>query len=415
MHDLVVVHGEETSFRYVGRASSRLVKGVSKTAGALALGVGFLSVQFFADLVVDPECDLYASSQLLSAHVVEQDSQSERYVPPIDSKTFEKISKFNSILAPEQKEGVSPPSEGAPDARDLDAAQRILDDLLEPSRRLNDHELAQVHFAYAWLAGELDDTTLAAEHLYRVLDFRESIPYEMEGRTLKLLSMLRSSLRQSGESLEQDEQDMNISGSELSHDQIRGYLPLRKVEVVYPQRAVERGIEGYVVLRFTVTETGSVKDPVVFESEPPGIFDRAAIQAALKFKYRPKVINGVPVEVEGVLHRFGFEIDGDASDDLSNLNGDDGEYLPLKKVDVVYPQRALERGIEGHVVLRFTVTETGAVKDPVVFESEPPGIFDRAAIQAALKFEYQPKVVDGTPIEVEGVLHRIGFEIDDGD
>ncbi len=91
----------------------------------------------------------------------------------------------------------------------------------------------------------------------------------------------------------------------------------------------------------------------------------------------------------------------------------DGEYLPIVKVAPVYPRRAQTRGIEGYVLLQFTVTKTGAVKDPVVVEAKPPGIFDRAAMNAALKFKYKPKVVNGEAIDVGGVLHRITFELQD--
>ena len=91
----------------------------------------------------------------------------------------------------------------------------------------------------------------------------------------------------------------------------------------------------------------------------------------------------------------------------------DGEYLPIVKVAPVYPRRAQTRGIEGYVLLQFTVTKSGAVKDPVVVEAKPPGMFDRAAINAALKFKYKPKVVNGDAIDVAGVLHRLTFELAD--
>lgn len=91
----------------------------------------------------------------------------------------------------------------------------------------------------------------------------------------------------------------------------------------------------------------------------------------------------------------------------------DGDYLPIVRVEPVYPRRALTRGIEGYVLLEFTVTETGSVADPVVVEAQPPGIFDRAAIQAALRFKYQPRVVDGQPIAVAGVRNMITFELTD--
>jgi protein TonB len=91
----------------------------------------------------------------------------------------------------------------------------------------------------------------------------------------------------------------------------------------------------------------------------------------------------------------------------------DGEYLPIVKVAPVYPRRAQTRGLEGYVVLEFVVTRTGAVRDPVVIESKPKGIFDRAATNAALKFKYKPKVVNGEPIDVAGVRNRITFELAD--
>ena len=97
----------------------------------------------------------------------------------------------------------------------------------------------------------------------------------------------------------------------------------------------------------------------------------------------------------------------------SGMSSGDGEYLPIVKVAPVYPRRAQTRGIEGYVLLEFVVTKTGAVRDPVVIESKPPGIFDRAALQAALKFKYKPKVVNGQPIDVAGVRNRITFELQD--
>ncbi|MEM6707626.1 MAG: energy transducer TonB [Pseudomonadota bacterium] len=91
----------------------------------------------------------------------------------------------------------------------------------------------------------------------------------------------------------------------------------------------------------------------------------------------------------------------------------DGEYLPIVKVAPVYPRRAQTRGIEGYVLLEFIVTKTGAVANPVVVEAKPPGIFDRAAMNAALKFKYKPKVVNGEAIDVAGVRNLIKFELAD--
>ncbi|WP_439134601.1 energy transducer TonB [Pseudomaricurvus sp.] len=91
--------------------------------------------------------------------------------------------------------------------------------------------------------------------------------------------------------------------------------------------------------------------------------------------------------------------------------GSDGEYLPIVKVQPNYPRRALSRGIEGYVIVEFTVTTNGSVRDPVVVESDPPNIFDRAAMKAASKFKYKPRVIDGEPVEVPGVRNKITFAI----
>ena len=91
----------------------------------------------------------------------------------------------------------------------------------------------------------------------------------------------------------------------------------------------------------------------------------------------------------------------------------DGDYLPIVKVAPVYPSRAVERGIEGYVIVEFTVTKTGAVKNPRVVEYHPSTIFNKAALAAALKFKYKPRIVNGEPIEVHGVLNKITFMLED--
>ena len=90
----------------------------------------------------------------------------------------------------------------------------------------------------------------------------------------------------------------------------------------------------------------------------------------------------------------------------------DGDYMPIVKVAPVYPIAAQTRGIEGYVVISFTVTKSGSVKDPTVVEYHPSPIFNQAAMKAALKFKYKPRVVNGEAIEVLGVLNKIVFKID---
>ncbi len=96
----------------------------------------------------------------------------------------------------------------------------------------------------------------------------------------------------------------------------------------------------------------------------------------------------------------------------AGLQVTDGEYLPIVKVAPQYPRRALNKGIEGYVIVEYTVTKVGTVKDPVIIEAKPQGIFDKAAINSALHYKYKPRVIDGEPIEVQGVRTKITFELE---
>lgn len=86
------------------------------------------------------------------------------------------------------------------------------------------------------------------------------------------------------------------------------YLPIVRVAPVYPSRALSRGLEGFVDMSFTVTAAGTVKDPIVLQSTS-SLFERAATRAVLKFKYKPRVVDGIPVEVVGVKTRISFELE----------------------------------------------------------------------------------------------------------
>lgn len=97
-----------------------------------------------------------------------------------------------------------------------------------------------------------------------------------------------------------------------------------------------------------------------------------------------------------------------------SLGVGEGDYLPIVKVAPIYPQRAASRGISGHCTVEYTVTRQGTVRDPVVVENDcTSSLFHRASLQAALKFKYKPRVIDGQAVEVSGVRNRFKFELQD--
>ena len=89
----------------------------------------------------------------------------------------------------------------------------------------------------------------------------------------------------------------------------RDVIPLVRINPDYPPRALSRGLEGWVQVQFTITATGTVKDPVVVDAMPRNIFDDAALKAIARWRYNPKVESGVAVERVGVQTRIVFQLE----------------------------------------------------------------------------------------------------------
>lgn len=87
------------------------------------------------------------------------------------------------------------------------------------------------------------------------------------------------------------------------------YLPIFRAPPIYPRRAAERGLCGWVELMYTVTAAGGTRDAVVTSSSSK-MFERAAVKAALKYKYKPRQVGGKPVDVPNVPIRIKFEMEG---------------------------------------------------------------------------------------------------------
>ena len=88
----------------------------------------------------------------------------------------------------------------------------------------------------------------------------------------------------------------------------RDVVPLVRVDPEYPPRARQQGIEGWVEIEFTISPVGTIQDAVVIASNPSFVFDRAALRAVRKWRYNPKVENGVAMARPGIQVRIRFEI-----------------------------------------------------------------------------------------------------------
>jgi|TARA_B100001939_G_scaffold276132_1_gene244336 TonB family protein len=98
------------------------------------------------------------------------------------------------------------------------------------------------------------------------------------------------------------------------------YSPKYKAGPVYPTRALENGTQGYVIVAFDINKKGAPENIYKVESSCTlkngkinkgcEVFDKAVIKAAEKVKYYPATINGKPVEVTNVPHKYTFELEG---------------------------------------------------------------------------------------------------------
>jgi len=106
----------------------------------------------------------------------------------------------------------------------------------------------------------------------------------------------------------------------------------------------------------------------------------------------------------------------DAAGAMSKMTmtaGSDRDIIPLVRINPEYPPRALSRGIEGYVIVQFTITATGLVRDVTVVDAKPKGMFDQAAVRAVERWRYNPKVEEGVAVERVGVQTMLTFKLEE--
>ena len=109
--------------------------------------------------------------------------------------------------------------------------------------------------------------------------------------------------------LEKNKKAMELSLDTSQFKKDSDVTPVYVAQPQYPRRAQTRGKQGYAVVEVIITSRGEVRDLILLEEYPEGWgFGGAALEAATKLRYVPKIVNGVAQEMKGVLYKYTFKM-----------------------------------------------------------------------------------------------------------
>lgn len=77
------------------------------------------------------------------------------------------------------------------------------------------------------------------------------------------------------------------------------------IQPTYPIQAQLNGVQGFVTIEFTIQPDGTAANPTIVKAKPRRVFNSAAIQAILRSKFKPKVVDGKAIPVRATYtYRF---------------------------------------------------------------------------------------------------------------
>lgn len=216
------------------------------------------------------------------------------------------------------------------------------------------------------------------------------------------------------------------------------------VTPAYPKRALKNNIDGEVTVEFTISPYGRAVDAEIIAAQPPRVFNNTVLDALRfwtfvparpvacgtvpqtarqTFRFRSKQEKRIqlpPIEIEGqpTLPRgerratleeiHAYEQFEQALSQVVSPRG----LVVTKRVPPEYPQRALERRLEGMVAVTFLVEKDGSVTAPKVAHSVRGSQFRGAALRAIRQWRFEPSYRDGRPVERTG-CHEFIFLVDE--
>jgi TonB family protein len=190
----------------------------------------------------------------------------------------------------------------------------------------------------------------------------------------------------------------------------------------YPKEAKEKNIQGKVIVRFKVTEDGTVADASVLRSIDP-LLDTEALRVVGSLpKFAPGKLNGVPVPVWYMVPiTFTLNSDGISRSQRYQVTGNDTIYFQAKEgpkfpggnealqkfkaENVKYPKKMKNLGIEGMVAVRFNIEKNGSVSDIRILRGTSPAIDAEAIRVTRLMPAWQPGKENGKPVKCMNMIN----------
>jgi TonB family protein len=203
-------------------------------------------------------------------------------------------------------------------------------------------------------------------------------------------------------------EDASAAGAISPPDFTRGLIARSMVTPLYPLMARQMGLEGWAMVSFAVDGNGYVVGNSIrlVDSEPQGYFENSAMQAARRIEFDN--FSGRPVDDIRYVFRFELE-EANRQVQRGTVQPRVRELIPRRYITPPYPESARNAGISGFAIVAFTVTSQGSVTDVRVVESEPAGVFDQVAREAAQRLIFEPRIVDDEPVAVEDVRFRFDW------
>lgn len=176
--------------------------------------------------------------------------------------------------------------------------------------------------------------------------------------------------------------------------------------IQYPQKAMEVGMEGRVLVKFVVEKDGSVNDVEV--AEPfDSLLDTEAVRVVSTL---PAFTPGTNEAGEAQRVKFVVPIvflmpDMDEKvDEKPEFPGGMDGLLKFMNDNLKYPAECEAEGIEGRVLIRMTVDEKGSIADPILLKSANPLLDAEAMRVVKLMPKWKPAINEGKPVAVKYVV-----------